>query len=808
MTPITPEEPITLEQPPARVQRRRFRWPRVRLGNWVWVLGAIALVLLGLAIAAAREYLALARSVDARLQLGQYARTVNFYAVPETISTGDLTSQQDVLATLRQSGYRDSGQSGRPWFESGADSVSIHPNDGSQTVIRIGFDKKGVASIANQNTGESLPAYELRAPLVGNVSSAGRERRVFVHFSDLPPVLVNAITSAEDKHFFKHGGYDPLRIAKAMYVDARDGRKEQGASTISMQLARNLYLSPEKRWRRKLTELLITIHLEHALTKQQIFEYYCNQVFLGGYGTFSIDGFGEAAHAYFNKDVNRLNLPEAATLAGLIQRPSYFNPFRAPERARERRNIVLKMMHANGYISGGELEAAIASPLTLAPGKSEVSETQYSMDMANGEFQKVFEGQESSGVTKVYTTIDMRLQTAAEKAIFDGMAQVDQLLAKHRDVNGKPARAQAALIALDPHTGEIRAIVGGRDYSVSQLDRVMAKRPPGSVFKPFVYAAAMNTAVDGAEHVFTPASMVNDVPTTFHYDNQTYTPGNFKHEFHGTVTFRNALAKSMNVAAVKVAEMIGYDTVVALAKQAGMNEDIQPTPAVALGSYQVTPFEIARAYTVFANDGMMVQPTSIRAVNDQTGQSIFQQSAVPQRVLDPRVNFLLVDMMQDVLKYGTAAGVRSRGFTLPAAGKTGTSHDGWFAGFTSQLLCIVWVGFDDYSELGLEGAHSALPIWTQFMKDAARVQPYRRAVVFPEPDGIVRASIDPTTGLRPTSFCPLVTTDFFIDGSQPEQLCMVHQDNAVPVLTGQSAGIPTALGTVLPALSANPPRNQ
>ena len=815
MSPVTPEEPATLERPPARVpsQTARIgRWLQRRLSGRIakrlaWIAGVLACVVIVIAVFAIRDYRKLAEVVDRQLERGQYARTVNFYASPETISIGDKGTAADLAATLQKTGYHDSRRDGEAWFENRGDSIKIHPRDSSQDPVSISFAGGAIGAITSAKSGAVLDAFTLQPALVSNVSNSGRERRVFVHFADLPPVLVQAITSAEDKHFFTHGGYDPLRIAKAMYVDTRDGRKEQGASTISMQLARNLYLNPEKRWQRKLTELLITIHLEHALSKQQIFEYYCNEVFLGGYGTFSINGFGEASHAYFNKDVSRLSVPEAALLAGLIQRPSYFNPIRFPDRARDRRNVVLRLMHANRYISDDQMANAISSPVQISPGKSEVSETQYSMDMANSEFQKVFEGQESAGVTNVYTTIDMRLQQAAERAVTAGMAQVDRLLAKHKGADGKPAKAQAAMIVLDPHTGEIKAMVGGRDYSVSQLDRILAERPPGSVFKPFVYAAALNTAINGSEHVFTPASMVNDVPTTFSFDGQTYRPSNFKNEYNGTVTFRRALAKSMNVAAVKVGEMVGFDAVVALAKQAGMNEDIRPTPAVALGSYQVTPLEIARAYTVFANGGMMVQPTSIHSIYDQSGTSLFLANSTVQRVLDPRVNFLMVDMMQDVLKYGTAASVRTRGFTLPAAGKTGTSHDGWFAGFTSQLLCVVWVGFDDYSELGLEGAHSALPIWTQFMMEASRYRPYRDAQVFPQPDGIVRVSIDPTTGLRSTPFCPKTDTDFFIDGTQPQQLCLVHQDDAVPTLPSQSTTSGLPLGE-LPALPPSPPETK
>jgi penicillin-binding protein 1B len=335
---------------------------------------------------------------------------------------------------------------------------------------------------------------------------------------------------------------------------------------------------------------------------------------------------------------------------------------------------------------------------------------------------------------------------------------------------------QVALIALDPHTGAIRALVGGRSYAESQLNRVLAKRPPGSVFKPFVYAAALDTAVEGSSTLFYPASIVVDEPTTFRYARQTYSPGNFKNEYRGTVTFRQALMKSLNVATIKVGQEVGFDRVVAMARRAGFVSDLQPTPAVAIGAYGVTPLEVARAYTMFANKGTRVQPHFIETISQQDGAELYQADPDMRLALDPRVNFLMVSMMEDVMNHGTAAGVRAAGFRLPAAGKTGTSHDGWFAGFTSRLLCIVWVGFDDYRDLNLEGARSALPIWTEFMKQAARYADYRDVSPFAAPDGVVKATIDPTTGALATPYCPMAVTDYFVDGSQPAEECNIHTD--------------------------------
>jgi penicillin-binding protein 1B len=713
-------------------------------------------------IAFAIPYHRLAHKVDRQLEAGPFTRTFNYYSRPEVISVGDQMDPEQLALSLKRSGSK--------------------PCD-------IQLTKGTVTAIRDVSTGARLKECEIGPQLITNLSDDGREKRIFVHFSDLPSTLIDAIVSTEDKRFFYHSGFDTLRIAKAAYVDFRENRKEQGASTITMQLARALWLDRDKRWKRKIAELMITLHLERKLSKQQILEYYVNQVYLGGLGTYSINGFGAASHAYFNKDIRNLTLDEAATLAGLIQRPSYFNPFRFPERATERRNLVLKLMRENKYITADQYAAAVATPLELHPGTNELSGGQYFLDLAADELQKNTEGVEWHGIASAGTTIDLRLQRAAEDAVRDGMAKLDKQV-RHNHHGAKGAPPQVALIALNPHTGEVLALLGGRDYTATQLDRVLARRPPGSAFKPFVYAAALNTAVEPSEHVYTEASTVVDVPTTFRFANQTYSPDNFEHQFHGTVTFRQALAKSMNVAAVRVGQMVGFDQVVALAKRAGMNENIQPTPAVAIGAYEVTPLEIAKAYTVFANNGVRENPRLINSVLDSQGTTIFQAEPYSRRVLDPRVAFLITDMLQEVIRSGTAAGVRSMGFKLTAAGKTGTSHDGWFAGYTSELLCVVWVGYDDYHELNVEGARSALPIWTQFMMEAAHFKQYRDVKSFEAPAGIVKATVDPSSGGVATPYCPQTYTGYFIDGTQPETACRLHSGEAEAVAeTGEASPV-------------------
>jgi penicillin-binding protein 1B len=398
--------------------------------------------------------------------------------------------------------------------------------------------------------------------LLTNVSDKNREHRQIVRFEEIPKILVDAVVSAEDKRFFRHEGFDPLRMMKAAYVDIREGRKDQGASTLSMQLARSLLLSPDKNWKRKLAQLAMAVRLEQKLTKQQIFTYYCNQVYLGSLSTFSLHGFGAASHAYFGKDIHDLTLPEAATLAGLIQRPSYFNPWRNVDRLQERRNLVLLLMRQNGYIDESAYRLALTAPLKIAPPRVEATGAPYYVDLVADDLQGVLGDPEAPEAHAVYTTLDMNLQHAANEAVQIGMASVDQLLRKRAGKKaGSLPQAQVALVAIDPHTGEVKALVGGRDYGASQLNRALAKRQPGSVFKPFVYAAALNSALLDRSTVVTPATLIMDEPTTFYSGNTAYAPGNFGHAFYGQVTVRQALTKSMNIPTVKLAQMIGYSAI-------------------------------------------------------------------------------------------------------------------------------------------------------------------------------------------------------------------------------------------------------
>jgi penicillin-binding protein 1B len=733
-------------------------------------LGIIAAITLGsVLLVFSLTYLHFSRITDERLRAGPFAGSANIFASPHILRPGDRVALESLTTELNRGGYTAGSGIGR--YEVQSDGLAVHPGPESyfaQLPALIQLRDGKVSRILSLPDRKALEYYQLEPQLITNLSAENFEKRRLIKFAELPKHLINAVVAVEDKRFFQHPGIDVIRLLKAAYVDLREGRKEQGASTLSMQLSRNLWLEPDKRWRRKLSEIFISLNLERKLSKQQILEYYCNQVYLGRRGPFNIHGFGAGAWAYFGKDVRDLTVAEAATLAGMVQRPGYYNPFRNAQRLRERRNLVLSLMRDNDLLAEEQYQRATQAALSVNPGGTESTEASYYVDLVNDEIEERMP--QKVAATSVYTTIDLTLQHAAVEAVRIGIAQVDKLLVKRK--KRQPDQPQVALIALDPHTGEVKALVGGRSYVKSQLNHTLARRPPGSAFKPFVYAAALNTALRGGPRVFTPASLVVDEPTTFQFGRDVYEPGNFKGAFYGPITLRRALAKSLNIATVKVAEAVGYGAVVALARQAGLNDGILATPAVALGSYVATPLEIAGAYTIFANQGIYVKPTFIKSVRGRDGTLVYSHQAQTRSALHPAVAYLMVNMLEEVMRSGTAAGVRGRGFQEPAAGKTGTSRDGWFAGFTSDLLCIVWVGFDDYSDLGLEGSKSALPIWTEFMKRAVAYQ--GRPKPFKPSGGVTSVRICSDSGELALDYCPSPRQEFFISGTEPASSCNVH----------------------------------
>jgi len=768
-------------RPPQRTSAQPHA-PRGRFKRFLAALLTIVVILgLGGAVWIWVHY---SNLVDEKLKEGPFAQTAEIFAAPEPISVGESLSAAELTELLRRRGYTENRSSRMGWYKVRPDGVEVFPGVDAWTGSEPGviFLQNGVVEriVSNRDNSERT-IYQLEPELISNLFDRQRQKRRVVRYSDIPRVLVDAVTSAEDKRFFQHAGFDPLRIIKAVFEDVREGRKAQGASTLSMQLARNFWLGPEKTWTRKIAEAMITLQIEQKLTKEQIFEYYSNQVDLGQRRTFAVRGFGEAAQVYFGKDVRELKVEEAALLAGMIQKPNLYNPYRHEDRALQRRNVVLGLMHENGYLTDMQYLEATKTPLKLAEGGIESTDAPYFVDLVNDELRERFaEVDFQTTQYRIYTTLDMKLQREAVEAVRIGMKEVDAQLSKRRKKYPEP---QVALVAMDPHTGEVRALVGGRTYGLSQLNRALAMRQPGSSFKPFVYAAALRTAITGRGTILTPVSQVIDEPTTFVFDDKTYEPNNFHEEWHGRVTLREALAHSMNIPTVKFAETVGYETVAELARDAGLTTT-RGTPAEALGSYEATPLQMASAYTTFSNGGAWMEQNAINEVRDQTGKLVWHYIPVTREVLDPRVAYMVTSLMEEVLRSGTGAAARTRGFLLPAAGKTGTSHDAWFVGFTTRLLCAVWVGFDDNTEMPLEGAKAALPIWTEFMKRAHSFREYRNVAQFQAPDGVVTAEIDPLSGQLATAACPQRRAEVFIAGTQPTDYCRLHGGNGRALIAG------------------------
>jgi penicillin-binding protein 1B len=769
---------------------------RLQKGFWtsafgLGLLGFVALCFLVAAGIFTFYYVKYARMIDARLSGHILQNTTEIFSAPERISDGQAWGSDDLVTYLQRAGYRpEADDQALGQYTVQGNVVDVRPSKlsyfGGANALAVQFNGRVIRAIRPLAGGSDLGTAEIEPELITNLFDSSREKRRPVRYEDLPPILVQAILSAEDKRFFEHPGFDFIRIFGAAWADIRHSQHMQGASTITMQVARTYFLTTDRTWKRKLAEAMLSFELEQRFNKQQIFEMYANEVYLGNRGSFGLRGFAEASVAYFGKDLRQLTLPECAFLAGLIRAPNYYSVSdRHPERAAQARDRVLAQMEENKYVTGADVQEAKRLPLKLVRTAVSSNEAPYFVDMVKDHLLENYTEQDLlSSNYRVYTTLDPELQRAAAAAIDGGMKNVDALLArkyeKQRKANAKKGitepvpQVQAALVALDPRTGEIKALVGGRDYGQSQLNHALAHRQPGSVFKPFVYAAAFNNAVDGAQPLVTPATTIDDEPTVFEFDGQEYTPNNYGEKFMGKVTVRQALTNSLNVATVKVAEMVGYGRVVQIARQMGLGSNIRPTPAVALGAYELTPVEVAGAYTAFATMGTRAEPMYVKSVVSAGGNALERNTPVNKLALDPRVAYLVDSILIDVLNKGTGAQVRARGFTLPAAGKTGTSRDGWFAGFTTNLVCVIWIGFDDNRDFGLSGGATAAPIWADFMIRATALPGYRDVKEFEKPEGVDSILIDSDTLEVATPLCPATRDEVYIAGSGPTQLCELH----------------------------------
>src|SRR5215212_5302582 len=735
-------------------RRIRFKRRFVRLGVVV-LLSACAIA----ADAVARSYRFYSQIIDARLATGYLTSRPGLYAAPRVLQAGQQLSRENLLAVLRRAGYVETNASD-VW--SGSlnvldSAIEIRPARSKQ-VVRVTFANDRIDEV--RGDGVLLDSFTLEPEILSNDVSSKAGKREVLSYGEIPEVLIHAILAIEDRRFFEHSGVDVNGLARAVLRNVADEQLAQGGSTITQQLVKNTYLTPEKTLQRKYAEAMLSFALERRLSKNDIFALYCNEIYLGQRGAVAIRGVKDAAKIFYGKELSDITLAEAATLAGMIQSPARYAPVQHPEAARARRDIVLAAMRESGWITAEQNALAGAEPVTVTPAPAiDDSLAPYFVDYVNRLAESQFET--SADRQRIYTTIDLELQRAAEGAL---KRQLDRLDVVYANRGLKP---QAALLALDPHTGNVLAMVGGRNYAESQLNRATdALRQPGSTFKPFVYAAAVE---DG----FSPVRMFMDAPREFVYDrDKLYRPANYGGGYAmREVTMRTGLVRSLNVVTVDVALQTGLARIANLATRFGLPKP-ERYPALALGTEEVTPLQLASAYAAFVNDGRRVEAKAITSIGEPPATHAAPMTL--DQVVSPTTAYMITNMLAAVIDHGTARKARGAVPGTAIAGKTGTSRDGWFVGYSPNLVCVVWIGFDDNKQLGLTGAEAALPAWVDFMKEAIAARPDLGGENFECPDGIKFVEIDSITGLRSTVTCPLRELIAVTERMGPSMECYLH----------------------------------
>jgi penicillin-binding protein 1A len=660
-------------------------------------------------------------------------------------------------------------------------------------VLVVVFGAAGVVFGTVQWLGHDLPTPEqltqIQAPVKTVVYDArGRvlheffkENRSTVPLKQLPRYLVNATLSTEDRNFYQHWGVDLWGVGRAAMQDVLQMRRAQGGSTITQQLARNLFLTHERTLTRKFKEIALAIEIERNYSKDQILEMYFNQIYFGE-GAYGVEA---AAKTYFAKPVQELTLSECALIAGLPANPSVYSPRRRPAAARLRRAKVLRNMLATKAITQVEFDGAMSAPLGVTPVRYSNDRAPYFIEMVRQHLDERYGSNAVyEGGLHVWTTLDIDLQQLGERVLEKQLQALEtELRLKPQRANYVPpttdsARAvqrspylQGSLVAIDPRNGYVRALVGGRDWNQSNFNRAtQARRQPGSAFKPFVYTAAIDNG-------FHPTDIIVDEPVSFPGGSgELYQPQNYDRAYRGPVTLRYALQQSINIPAIKLLRKVGTSLVATYARRMGIKSPIGQNLSLALGTSEVTLIELTSAYGVLADRGIRNDPLFILKVEDRNGTVLEKNAPRPMEVLSEETASVMTSMLQSVIDHGTGFPARARGFMNPAAGKTGTMDDymdAWFVGYTPSLVCGTWVGFDEKRPIGpaMTGARAALPIWADFMIGATRGQPVED---FPVPAGTVSRLVCAESGMLATDACPNVTSEMFAEGSEPTEYCTTH----------------------------------
>lgn len=751
--------------------------PRRRPSVFGGLFGLIMLLLLGALAVGSVALFSYARHLDGIIRTQfegkRWALPARVYARPLEVFAGMPLGAEQFARELGLLSYRVEGQDLGPGsytrkgetFELSTRSFAFW--DGVEPVrrLRVAFKAGTVAEIAALDGQPAPGLLRLEPPEIAGIYPSHREDRVLVRRDELPKSLVDALIAIEDRSYFEHFGIDPKGIVRAAIANLRAGRTVQGASTLTQQLVKNFFLSNERTMTRKLNEMLMAVLIDWHYSKDEILEAYANEIYLAQDGARAIHGFGLAARYFFGRTLSELDLPQVALLVGLVKGPSYYDPRRHPERARDRRALVLDAMAELGSITPEQAAAAKQAPLGVVERPSS-GVTQYPtfLDLVQRQLRESYREEDlTSAGLKIFTTLDPQLQGVAEQTI------INMLPVLEKSVRLKPDLLQGAAVLAVPDTGEVLAMVGGRDVHFAGFNRVLdARRPAGSLLKPAVYLTALE---DPSR--FTLASALDDSPFTWHLAGSDWSPHNYDKRYHGRVLLRDALAKSYNIPTARLGQMVGMDKVVDTLKRLGVRQELKPFPSLVLGATDIAPIEIAQVYQTLSSGGYRAPLRAIREVTTQDGRPLARYPLKIEQVVAPGPAYLITQALQTVVREGTAAAATAKlDRKLNLAGKTGTTddlRDSWFAGFSGNYMGVVWVGRDDNQPTGLSGTTGALRVWVELMKQLP-LQPVDAA----PPAGVQTARIDRDSGLLADEHCPRALSLPFIAGSAPNTVAPCH----------------------------------
>ena len=634
--------------------------------------------------------------------------------------------------------------------------------------VQVIYSEDRIDGLIRIDNGDPVPILELEPEEIMQFFGPERERRHLISIEDVPEHLVRAVLAVEDHRFYQHHGVDLRGILRALITNLRHGAIRQGGSTLTQQLAKNYFLTPARTLTRKFKEALLAVIIELKYDKKEILEIYLNEIYLGQKGSVAINGFGEAAHFYFGKSVKELTLSEAAIMAGLIKAPNHYSPYIDKDRCRDRRNLVLQSMYRKEWISQADLQEGLKQPIKAFGFTVADTKAPYFIDYLTDQLKALYQPEDLASLgLSIYTTLDTQVQHAAESALAKGLERLENANPDlQRELQEK--KIQGAIIVMQPKTGHILALVGGRNYSVSQFNRItQAQRQPGSAFKPLVYLSSLNQ--------FTPTSLLSNDPRSYTVNGQVWEPQNFEPVTEYTVSLKDALKKSYNLATVDLAMKTGLDRIVDMTARFHFSTPIKPYPSLALGAFEVIPLELARAYCVFAAEGVQPFPLSLKGVVDEHDDILDQKHLNIERLISPADAFLITAMLKNVVNEGTARSLRWRGVSWPVAGKTGTTNDfkdAWFVGYTPDILALVWVGFDNGDPIAATGAAAALPIWADLMN---AIPQYRSETDFKAPKGVEKILVCSVTGRIAVDGCPEPGEVHFLTGRTPTEPCPLHE---------------------------------